>query len=51
LAQEGAELLVSQQLLGQIGLTALWRVFLFTILAIIGVFIAETRPLKPTSSI
>jgi len=51
LAQEGGELLVSQQLLGQIGLTALWRIFLFTILAIIGVFIAETRPLKPTSSI
>lgn len=52
LAQEGGELLlVSQHLLGQIGLTALWRIFLFTILAIIGVFIAETRPLKPTSSI
>jgi len=51
LAQEGAELVVSQHLLGQIGLTALWRVFLFTILAIIGVFIAETRPLKPASSV
>jgi len=51
LAQEGGELLASQHLLGQIGLTALWRTFLFTILAIIGVFIAETRPLKPTSSV
>jgi len=51
LAQEGGELLASQHLLGQIGLTALWRIFLFTILAIIGVFIAETRPLKPTSSV
>jgi len=51
LAQEGGGMLVSQHILGQIGLTALWRIFLFTILAIIGVFIAETRPLKPTSSI
>jgi hypothetical protein len=51
LAQKEGELLVSQHLLGQIGLTALWRIFLFTILAIIGVFIAETRPLKPTSSV
>jgi hypothetical protein len=51
LAQKGGELLVSQHLLGQIGLTALWRIFLFTILAILGVFIAETRPLKPTSSV
>jgi len=51
LAQEGGELLASQHLLGQVGLTALWRIILFTILAIIGVFIAETRPLKPTSSI
>jgi len=51
LAQEGGELFVSLHLLGQVGLTALWRIFLFTILAIIGEFIAETRPLKPTSSI
>jgi hypothetical protein len=51
LAQEGGELLVSLKLLSQIGLTALWRIFLFTILAIIGVFIAETRPLKLTSSL
>ncbi len=51
LAQEGGELLVSIDLLGQIGLTALWRIFLFTILAIIGVFIAETRPLKPIPSV
>jgi hypothetical protein len=51
LAQEGGELLISPHLLDQIGLTALWRIFLFTILAIIGVFIAETRPLKPTSSV
>jgi len=51
LAQEGGELFASLHLLGQIGLTALWRIFLFTILAIIGVFIAETRPLKPTSSV
>jgi hypothetical protein len=51
LAQEGRELLASLNLLGQIGLTALWRIFLFAILAIIGVFITETRPLKPTSSI
>jgi hypothetical protein len=51
LAQEGEELLLSQDLLGQIGLTALWRIFLFTILAIIGEFITETRPLKSTSSV
>ncbi len=51
LVREGGELLLSQDLLGQIGLTALWRIFLFTILAIIGAFIAETRPLKPASSV
>jgi hypothetical protein len=50
LAQEGREFFVSLDLLGQIGLTALWRIFLFTILAIIGEFIVETRPLKSTSS-
>jgi hypothetical protein len=50
LAQEGGGLFESQYLLSQIGLTALWRIFLFAILALIGVFIAETRPLKPKSA-
>jgi hypothetical protein len=51
LTQEGGKFFLSMHLLGQIGLIALWRIFLFTILAIIGVFIAETRPLKPSSSV
>jgi len=47
LTQEGNKLLTTLQLMGKMGLTALWRIFLFTILAIIGAFIAEIRPLKP----
>jgi GNAT superfamily N-acetyltransferase len=46
LAQERSALLSFAQLVGKMGLAALWRAFLFVILAIIGVFIAETRPLK-----
>jgi hypothetical protein len=46
LAREGSALLSFAQLVGKTGLAALWRAFLFVILAIIGVFIAETRPLK-----
>lgn len=49
LAQEGGALLSFSQLIGRMGLAALWRIFLFVILAIIGVFIAETRRIKPTS--
>jgi hypothetical protein len=46
LAKEGNTLLSVSQLLGKMGLAALWRIFLFAILAVIGAFIAETRPLK-----
>jgi hypothetical protein len=46
LAQEGRALLSFAQLMGKMGLAALWRAFLFIILAIIGVFITETRPVK-----
>jgi hypothetical protein len=46
LTQEAGGLVASPPLLGQMALTALWRIFLFTILALIGEFIAETRPLK-----
>jgi GNAT superfamily N-acetyltransferase len=48
LAREGSALLSFAQLMGKMGLAALWRAFLFVILAIIGVFIAETRRIKPT---
>ena len=46
LAQDGIKLLTSLQLMGQIASTALWRVFLFAIVAMIGAFVAETRKIK-----
>lgn len=46
LAQEENAHLIFGQLAGKIALTALWRILLFTILALIGTFAAETRPLK-----
>lgn len=47
LVREGGELLTFIQLLRQTAPTALWRMFLFMVLAIIGALVAETRPLKP----
>ena len=46
LTQEGSELLPYLQFLGRTAPTTLWKIFLFTIVALIGAFIAETRPLK-----
>lgn len=48
LIQEGNELASVSQILGQIGTASLWRIFLFAIVAVIGAFVAETRPLKKT---
>jgi len=47
LTQEGSELLTSLELAGRIATISLWRIFLFTIIALIGSFIAETRKLRP----
>lgn len=46
LVQEGSEALQVLPFLGEMAVKALWRAFLFSIVAIIGVFIAETRPVK-----
>ncbi|MFB0564528.1 MAG: hypothetical protein ACETWK_02480 [Candidatus Aminicenantaceae bacterium] len=45
-AQEGSEVFISLQLAGRIVPIALWRIFLFTIVAILGAFVAETRKVK-----
>ncbi|MCK4646231.1 MAG: hypothetical protein KAU46_08265 [Candidatus Aminicenantes bacterium] len=50
LVQEGNELITVLEYAGRIAPTALWRIFLFAILATIGTFIAETRPIQPTST-
>lgn len=46
LVQGGSEMLMTAQFIGRIVLAALWRAFLFTMAAIIGAFIVETRPIK-----
>ena len=53
LSPETGEALTSLQLLARIAPTALWWMFLFTILAVISAFLVETRPVKhpaPSSS-
>jgi hypothetical protein len=42
----GEETLTALQLLARIGPIAFWRAFLFTIMATVGAFAAETRPVK-----
>lgn len=42
----GKELLTITQFMGQLAATAVWKAFLFTIVAVIGSFVVETRPLK-----
>ncbi len=49
LIQEGRELVSLSQIIGKIGATSLWRIFLFTIIAVIGAFVAETRKLRSKS--
>jgi hypothetical protein len=44
--QKAGEILSALQFLGRVALTALWRGFLFALVSVIGVFIAETRPVK-----
>ena len=46
LVQKAGEMATAVQLMGRIALAALWRGFLFAIVSVIGVFIAETRPVK-----
>ncbi len=48
---EGNKLLLSLQLIGRIGAKALWRIFLFSLLALAGAFVAETRPATPKKSV
>jgi len=43
---EGGEILTALQLLDRIAPVALWRIFVFMILALIGTFLTETRPIK-----
>lgn len=45
--QGGSEGLIPLQIAGQIASTALWRMFLFTVVATIGAFVVETRKVKP----
>jgi len=51
LIQEGSGLLPFLELAGRIATISLWRIFLFTIVALIGSFIAETRKLRPKMTI
>ncbi|MGB6866635.1 MAG: hypothetical protein WBE11_13170, partial [Candidatus Aminicenantaceae bacterium] len=44
-----AERLAFHQILGQTATSALWKMFLFTLLAISAVFIFEARPLRKTT--
>ncbi len=46
LDQAGAEVLASIQPMGQVAVVALWRAFLFAIVAVFGVFFVETRSVK-----
>jgi len=48
--QKGSEIITIMQFMGRLSVLALWRAFLFTIVAIIGVFIVETRPVKPKAA-
>ncbi len=50
LTSEGGEILTVLQLMGQIAPVALWRIFVFMILASAGTFITETRPVKASQS-
>jgi len=43
----GNEALSAMQFLGQVGISALWKVFLFTFLSIVSSLVTETRRLKP----
>ena len=43
----GNEALSAMQFLGQAGISALWKTFLFTFLAIVSSLVTETRRLKP----
>ncbi len=43
-------MLTSIQLVGRIAVAGLWRAFLFAIMAVVGVFIIETRRVKPVLS-
>ncbi len=49
LIQEGSEILSFLELSGRIATTSLWRIFLFTIVAVIGAFVVETKKLRPKS--
>jgi hypothetical protein len=51
LIQEGSGLLPFLELAGRIATVLLWRILLFTIVALIGSFIAETRKLRPKMTI
>lgn len=48
--QKGSEIITIMQFMGRLSVLALWRAFLFTIVAIIGVFIVETRPVRPEAA-
>jgi hypothetical protein len=45
----GTEQIFSAQILGQIATSALWKMFLFTLLAVLAVLIFEARPLRKNS--
>lgn len=51
LVHKAGEMIGAAQLMGSIALAASWRGFLFAIVAIIGVFIAETRPVRKGTSL
>lgn len=44
------ERIISSQILGQTATSALWKIFIFTLLAIMAVFIFEARPLRKTAA-
>jgi len=46
LIKKGGDIFFNIQLNGTIWLTSLWRAFIFSLAALIGVFMVETRPLK-----
>jgi hypothetical protein len=43
----GKKILSAMQFLGQVGVSALWKTFLFTFLAIVSTLFTEIRRLKP----
>jgi len=48
--QAGIEMLTSMQFVNRMLVAGLWRAFLFAIMGVIGVFIVETRRVKPALS-